>query len=217
MSNKERRVRVFNQLMVQLSIFDMIGSIAYALTSLPIPAEYFYYGSYGNDATCTTQGFFIQVGTISCYTNVSLAVYYYLVIQLGFSETAVKKVRIWLLILPIVVGMIFALAGKFTYNAGVLIAGILLRVIYLPIVLLSYCRFLLGISHYGNLILWCNNTANWWPDIMVAVAIVASTIIMGRVIWSVYKKEQASKKWRGKDAKNTMTGKVFWQSFWFLM
>lgn len=90
----------------------MVGSLAYAFTSLPIPSEYYFHGSAGNEATCTAQGFFIQVGTVSCYTNVSLAAYYFLVIKKGWSESAVKQVRLWLLACPILVGMIFAFAGE---------------------------------------------------------------------------------------------------------
>lgn len=112
LSGNEWRSNVFYQLMIQLSFFDAIGSIAYMLTSLPIPSEYYYYGSKGNDATCTTQGFFIQVGTISCFTNVSLAIYYFLVIKKGLTDTGVQKIKWYLLLCPIVVGMAFAFAGE---------------------------------------------------------------------------------------------------------
>jgi hypothetical protein len=109
---REIRRKVVNQLMLVLSIFDMIGSCAYAFTTLPLPAEDYVYGSHGNDATCKVQGFFIQVGTISAYVNVSLAVYYLLVVKMGTSERELKKKLIWLVSCPIVVGMTFAFAGE---------------------------------------------------------------------------------------------------------
>jgi hypothetical protein len=109
---REKRRKVVNQLMLFLSVFDMIGSCAYAFTTLPLPAEDRVYGSHGNAETCITQGFFIQVGTISAYINVALAVYYLLVVKMGVSEREIKKKLIWLVSCPIVVGMTFAFAGE---------------------------------------------------------------------------------------------------------
>jgi hypothetical protein len=95
-----------------MSIFDIIGSTGFAFTSAPIPAEYYYEGSNGNDATCTAQGFFIQVGTVAAYFNVSLSFYYFFVITKGMNETLLKPYRPWFFILPIVLGLTFAFAGK---------------------------------------------------------------------------------------------------------
>lgn len=47
-----RHMSLFHQLMVQMSIFDIIGSIAYAFTSLPIPSDYYLEGAKGTEATC---------------------------------------------------------------------------------------------------------------------------------------------------------------------
>ena len=85
-------------------------------TSAPIPTEYYYQGSIGNDATCTAQGFFIQVGTVAAYCNVSLAFYYYLLITKGMNDSRIRPFRLWFFICPIVLGMAFAFAGKFFYN-----------------------------------------------------------------------------------------------------
>jgi len=184
---RKRREGIFHQLMIQMSVFDIMGSVAYALTSLPIPSEYFFDGASGNEASCTAQGFFIQVGTVACYTNVSLAVYYFLVVQKGWRESQLKKVRLWLFVCPITVGMTFAFAG---------------------------------IPFYDNMLLWCNNAAGWWPDIPVAIAIFSATLIMGSVCWDVHKTHQASKKYTqggGGSSGNSVSTKVFWQSFWYLM
>ncbi|KAL7544986.1 hypothetical protein ACHAWF_008351 [Thalassiosira exigua] len=113
-----RRSSMFHQLMVQMSLFDIIGSIAYAFTSLPIPSTYYFQGARGNEATCTAQGFFIQVGTVACFTNVSLALYYFFVIQRGVSESSIKDVSLWFFICPVVVGMTFAFAGKYCFDSS---------------------------------------------------------------------------------------------------
>ena len=91
----------------------MIGSIAYAFTTLPTPSTDYVYGAKGNDATCTLQAFFIQMGTIACFVGCSLSVYYNLTIKHGWSEAKMKRKCIiyYLLIPPIVIGLIFAAVG----------------------------------------------------------------------------------------------------------
>eukprot|EP00565_Helicotheca_tamesis_P009073 CAMPEP_0185728338 /NCGR_PEP_ID=MMETSP1171-20130828/3716_1 /TAXON_ID=374046 /ORGANISM="Helicotheca tamensis, Strain CCMP826" /LENGTH=823 /DNA_ID=CAMNT_0028397037 /DNA_START=55 /DNA_END=2526 /DNA_ORIENTATION=+ len=198
---KKRRKKLLNQLLIALSVCDILGSCAYAFTSFPIPEDDLIpiYGAHGNDATCKAQGFFIQMGTISAFMNVSMAIYYLLVITYGWPERRLMNVRLMLFACPIAVGLAFAFAG---------------------------------IPFYGNLILWCNNTAPYWPDIPVAIAIGLATIIMLTVCWDVYKKEKLSSKWRGgkgsavSSKKRTGGGgggstklstKVFWQCFFYLM
>mmetsp|Transcript_17017 Transcript_17017/g.38312 ORF Transcript_17017/g.38312 Transcript_17017/m.38312 type:complete len:613 (-) Transcript_17017:953-2791(-) len=46
------------QILVGHSIFDMVGSVAYAFTTLPIYEEDKVYAANGNKATCRAQGFF---------------------------------------------------------------------------------------------------------------------------------------------------------------
>lgn len=169
-------------------MFDIIGSAAYAFTTLPIPGDYKFgpiYGAKGTNASCVAQGFFIQIGAISAYTNVSLSVYYLLVIKCGWSEIRVKKIHVYLFLVPVLVGISFAFAG---------------------------------IPFYAPLPLWCNNTASYWPDIPVAVAIGLATVIMGTVCWDVYSKEKATKKYHsGRTGRTRLSTKVFWQSFWYLL
>lgn len=81
-----------------------------AFTTLPTPKEDYIYGANGNDATCKAQGFLIQMGTIACLLGVSLALYYNLTIKQGWSESKMKRRRVvyFLLIPPIVIGLLFA-------------------------------------------------------------------------------------------------------------
>jgi len=109
--DRKKRRKLYGQLMLTMSVFDLMGSAAYSLTTLPMPKEYYIEGSKGNDATCTAQGFFIQMGTTSAFVNVSLALYYYCIIKLSWTETRMKKIRIWLFLCPITVGLVFAFAG----------------------------------------------------------------------------------------------------------
>jgi len=125
--------------LISLSVFYIIGSCAYALTTLPIPEDDLIpvFGARGSKATCTgklpeltcdqlcifvhspyafpshiAQGFFIQMGTISCFTNVSLSVYYLLAIKYGQRERQLKQKRPWLILCPLIVGLAFAFAGE---------------------------------------------------------------------------------------------------------
>ncbi|KAL7474041.1 hypothetical protein ACHAW6_000039, partial [Cyclotella cf. meneghiniana] len=87
----QKHAKLMNQLLSTLSLFDIMGSIAYALTTLPTPESDELYGAKGNTKSCTAQGFFIQIGTIACFLNVSLALYYLLTIKYGWTEERLKR------------------------------------------------------------------------------------------------------------------------------
>lgn len=209
---RSRRQELYQQIMILMSVFDIIGSTAYAFTSAPIPSEYYYEGAYGNDATCTAQGFFIQVGTVAGYVNVSLAFYYFLAITKEMNEARLKTHRLWFFICPVVVGLAFAFAGEFSIVPRVLAYRS-------PLTSECYQRIIPGLPYYGNMFLWCNNTASWWPDIPIAISILAATVVMVIVCVDTHRKVQAYKRelQLGEANVRTLSTKVFWQSFWYLM
>ena len=50
--------KVNKQLLLGLSVFDILGAWGYVFTTLPIPEDHVYgpiYGAKGNEATCTAQ------------------------------------------------------------------------------------------------------------------------------------------------------------------
>jgi len=120
--NDKKRKSVVGELSIFLCSFDIFGSLGYAFTSYPTPKEDYIYGAEGNEASCTVQGFFIQVGTIALYFNVSIAIYYFLIIQCSWREHRLRKSRVYymLFIVPIVLGSIFAFAGIPFYDNNVL-------------------------------------------------------------------------------------------------
>jgi hypothetical protein len=114
---KKIREHLYNQLMLGMSCFDVIYSIAWMFSTIPIPiynefgSENNIYGAVGNEATCTAQGFFLQLGLASIFFNVSLSLYYYLVIVQGWRAQRLKTVRIWLFIGPMLAGFALAFGG----------------------------------------------------------------------------------------------------------
>ena len=123
------------QLISTLSVFDLFGSLSYALTTLPTPAEHYLYGSKGNDSTCVAQGFFIQLGTIACFLSVSQAIFYHLTIVNNWSETKIRKTHLVyaLYIVPIVIGLAFAFAGIPFYDNTVVWCNNSAKWVYMPI------------------------------------------------------------------------------------
>ena len=113
---------MIGELIIVLCCFDIIGSLGYVFTSLPTPKEDYVYGAVGNEASCKAQGFFIQIGTISLYINVSIAFYYLLIIQFSWREHRLKKSMVYFMLfaVPIVVGLIFAFAGIPYYDNALL-------------------------------------------------------------------------------------------------
>lgn len=71
-----KRRKLLNQMLSTLSVFDVMGSIAYAFTTLPTPESDYIYGSRGNDATCTSE----STSTYFClnydYARLNFIIYY---------------------------------------------------------------------------------------------------------------------------------------------
>jgi len=66
------------------------------------------------------QGFFIQLGTTAAYINVSLSLYYLLVIKFKWPERMLNKYKLYFFVCPIVVGLAFAFAGLPFYTNSIL-------------------------------------------------------------------------------------------------
>jgi len=179
---RQKRRKMLNQMLFMLSVFDIFGSIAYAFTTLPTPQEDYLHGAKGNDKTCKAQGFFIQIGTIACFMNVSISVYYLLTIKYGWKDGRLLTKRPWFFIPPIVVGLVFAFVG---------------------------------IPYYDNLYLWCNNSARYWPEIPVILAILIATVIMIIICLNVRKTTRASAQYASRRNSVHISTMVFEQACWF--
>jgi hypothetical protein len=89
----------FYRLILGLSLSDWLLSIAWFMTTWPIPKDEYVldnpsetvYGNSGSTQTCAVQGFFIQLGIMSPMYNSLLACYYYMAIRYGWGGDKFKR------------------------------------------------------------------------------------------------------------------------------
>lgn len=105
--NPAKRSTVYHQLLVGMASFDLVTAVAWSFATAPIDAEEAGYveGAMGNEATCICQGFFIQLGFTSIFYNVSLSLYFFLVVARNWREFQLKKIRLYMHVLPVLVGL----------------------------------------------------------------------------------------------------------------
>ena len=94
-STKKLRT-IYHRLMFAISFADILGSIAMALTTLPMPdipgSDEIEGTRLGNIQTCEAQGFFFVFGVFTMFTyNGMLCVYYTCVIAFGMEEQNVTR------------------------------------------------------------------------------------------------------------------------------
>ncbi|KAL7532153.1 hypothetical protein ACHAXR_004470 [Thalassiosira sp. AJA248-18] len=85
--------RVYHRLVLGLSCSDMLASIVNILSTWPIPdGTANVYLASGTTQTCTAQGFFNELGNLATpLYNMSLCVYYVLVIRNGWAEDRIRS------------------------------------------------------------------------------------------------------------------------------
>eukprot|EP00980_Cylindrotheca_fusiformis_P004730 scaffold1007_cov142-Cylindrotheca_fusiformis.AAC.1 len=120
--NRNRKLTMLHQLLCGMSFFDFFSSIANMFSTLPLPDYRYFestssrmptaiYGAKGNSATCTAQGFFLQLGYTSAFYNLLLTVYYVLVIKKGMRETQLQSLKYWFHVPTLLAGFGLAFAG----------------------------------------------------------------------------------------------------------
>jgi len=130
--SQTRLSSIYHRIMFGMSLADICGSTAMALTSLPMPSYmpeelaigYSWAGTrLGNEYTCNAQGFFQTFGMISMYAyNGMLCVYYACAIAFAMRELKIKKyVEPILHGFPLVLGLGLAIPPLFfeLYNPDI--------------------------------------------------------------------------------------------------
>ena len=101
-----------------MAVFDIITALAWAFATAPIDQDGGGYveGALGTETTCRTQAFFIQFGFTSIFYNVSLALYYLLVVLYNWREFQLKKIRLYMHLVPVLLGLGLALGAIPSYH-----------------------------------------------------------------------------------------------------
>jgi hypothetical protein len=86
---------VYHRIIFAMCIFDIIGSIAMALNSIPMPKDQIYPfegGSYGTVATCEAQSIAVFLGTLgSFYYTCGLCIFYLCIIQFKMNDRKIRR------------------------------------------------------------------------------------------------------------------------------
>lgn len=87
---------VYHRIMVGMSFFDLISSLAIAFTTTAMPSNVIYPFEgrrvYGNTATCEAQGFFFIFGGVGVFLMISgLSIFYASLIQFRISDKNLRR------------------------------------------------------------------------------------------------------------------------------
>ena len=108
---KRRRASTYHQIVLGISVFDFIGSFAYALYGVMTPVDSGYHGSIGTDRTCKMNGLLIQIGLTAMQYNLVLTLYFVMVICYNWREQRFKSLVKYVHLVTVSVGLGLAAAS----------------------------------------------------------------------------------------------------------
>lgn len=111
MRTKDRRSKVYFQLVSRLALFDLVASTAWFFVRT---IEFEGTAAVGLDedrARCRAHSFFVQLGFVAIFCKAALTVYYALVLVFGYREKVLRSVRYWLRGIPVSIGVALASAS----------------------------------------------------------------------------------------------------------
>ena len=109
--DKQKITKSYHRLLLGMSLVDVLVSFWESLSTWPMPQDSSAMFASGNMATCSVQGFFVQVYIVSSFYSVSLAIYYTLVLRYDWSEAQVRKLEPYLHSVPLLWGLGTAIIG----------------------------------------------------------------------------------------------------------
>jgi hypothetical protein len=197
---KPRKIRwsPYNQIVLGISFFDSLSSVAYIIGTAFGPKNIGLHGSIGNDATCGFQAWLFQIGLASIYYSVLLCGYFLLVVKYNWSERKFNKVAKWV-------------------HLGVGAVGLVMACAVIPFASPDWRWCYLGTPPQA---------ASWLPGLFffiipVALCILAMTVItviFVRYVQQAYRRTQStSMRGIGRGQKRrSLANRTYWQSVWFL-
>jgi hypothetical protein len=158
---KTNTFKVYHQIVLGMAVYDFVTAVSWSFATFPINDENGYQiaGAQGTDASCKAQGFFLQLGFTSVFYNISLAMYYHLVVSRHWRESNLSKICVLLHGLPILFGLGLALGGLpfyqgFDYACHIqphpqedlwvimvfVVCPIALSIVFVTLVMINLCR-----------------------------------------------------------------------------
>jgi len=110
--SEKNRQNMQQRLVGAMSCFDFMVSIVWFFTIFFIPSDFEDKGfplALGNDASCSVQGFFIQLSTASFIYNISLSFYYICIIKYNCTSLKMRSIEKYLHIVPVGFGLLTAI------------------------------------------------------------------------------------------------------------
>jgi hypothetical protein len=196
LSQPQHRTTVYHQLLLAMACFDMITATAWSLATAPLPKEEAFYieGAHGTEESCRAQAFFVQLGFTSVFYNLSLSLYYVLVIVYSWREHSLRKIRLLLHGCPVLLGVGLALGGLPFYD---------------------WIEYSCHLVPPPDEPIW---KVLVFAALPIGISIVTITCAMIRVYWSVRSKSQASRKWSlAFGNTNRLEQRVFWQALLYTL
>ncbi|KAL7551947.1 hypothetical protein ACHAWF_015160 [Thalassiosira exigua] len=179
----DAKPKAYHRLMMGMSTFDVIASTGYMMSTWPIPADTpEVWEAHGNDATCNAQGFILQMGIGTPFYNLSLAMYYYLVIVKNSPPDGKWTEKIMHMIGPVV-----ALSTSVTA---------------LALGMYGNSNFWCWITVEFNLFRWLF----WFGPLWAIIVLIA--VIMAVIYYNILRQEHRQRRWRAsaRFTTNTNTG-----------
>ena len=124
--NKSKRKRVYHRIMLGMVFFDVCTGLGFIWGTLPVPRYHpvsgvptLILGARGTDATCKLQGFLIQLGIGTIFYNISLSVYYKLVIVHTWRNDRLRQIQGRFHIVPIALALVLAFGSIPFYRPSI--------------------------------------------------------------------------------------------------
>lgn len=137
-----------------ISFFDLLSSVAYFLNGVMTPVENGFYQAFGNISTCRLQGFMIQLGYTSIFYNLGLSLYFWFVICRSWKERQFKRWIIYVHLLVLTAGFGLAFAGLPFYGSQINVCHVSHNCASFPDIYYP-CQVLLDEETFSRLLLLC--------------------------------------------------------------
>ncbi|CAB9523100.1 expressed unknown protein [Seminavis robusta] len=125
LADPKKRHKTYHRLVLLMSLCDLVSSFSYFLSTWPIPQGVnqgwkspYHFHAVGNAATCTAQGFGIQLGVTTAFFNIMLALHYLLVIKYNYTESFLQKKERYMWAIALTLGLALSVPGLFLQMYG---------------------------------------------------------------------------------------------------